>query len=214
VSIAADSWVDAGERIVGGIDAWADVVSATSRAIQLSAIESFATHGFHGTTLRHIAAGSGLSTAALYVHFGSKEDLLFAISRRGHRAALDLVEQAAGLSLGPAATMRALIYAFSRWHAEQRTIARVVQYERGALAPEHRDEIAALRRRTEQVVREVVERGVAEGAFAVPEIRGAVAAVLSLGIDLARWYSPDGPYTPDGIGRLYADLGMRMLGAG
>lgn len=35
--------------------------------------------------------------------------------------------------------------------------------------------------------------------------------ILSLGIDVARWFRPGGPYTPDGPARLYSDLAVRML---
>lgn len=205
--------VTSGAAILARREVWSDLTSATPRAILLSAVESFASRGFRATTLRHIAEGSGLSTAALYVHFRSKEQLLFEISRRGHRAALDIVLAAAELP-APGEALAALVYAFTRWHAEQRTTARVVQYEQSGLAPEHAAEIARMRRDTERAVRRVIARGVEDGTFAISEVRGASAAILSLGIDVARWYHPDGPYSPDELGRLYCDLTARMVGAG
>ncbi|GAA4537361.1 TetR/AcrR family transcriptional regulator [Pseudonocardia xishanensis] len=195
------------KAILAGLDLWAEWPAATPRAIVGAALESFAERGFHGTSLKHIAQGSGLSTAALYVHFASKEEVLFALSRRGHALALALVREAAAESLD------VLVRAFTIWHAEHRTIARVVQYEQGALTPEHRAEVGALRRETERVVRDLVERGVAAGALTVPDVRGAAAAVLSLGIDVARWYTPGGRWTPEALADLYADLAARMLGA-
>jgi len=195
------------KTILAGLDLWAGWPSATQRAIVGAALDSFAERGFHGTSLKHIAQGSGLSTAALYVHFASKEELLFALSRRGHALALDLVRKAAAESLD------VLVRAFTIWHAEHRTIARVVQYEQGALSAEHREEVASLRRETERVVRERVEHGMAAGVFTVPDARAAAAAVLSLGIDVARWYSPDGRWTPDELADHYADLATRMLTA-
>jgi AcrR family transcriptional regulator len=202
----------AGEQVLRGLDLWAQWPSATQRAIVGAALESFAERGFHGTTLRHIAGGSGLSTAALYVHFASKEELLFALSRRGHAVALDLV-RAAVEGRDPDAAMRVLVYAFTRWHAEQRTTARIVQYEQGALTAEHAEVVATLRRDTERAVRELIARGADAGVFTVPDVRGASAAVLSLGIDVARWYVPGGPWTPDALGLLYVELAGRLLGA-
>jgi len=213
VDVDAPAWVEAGEQILAGIDLWADVPAATSRALQLAAVEAFAVRGYHGTSLRDIASGSGLSTAALYVHFDSKQDLLFEISSRGHRCALRVVEAAAALPMDTVAVTSALIYAFTRWHAEQSTMARIVQYEGAALAPEHLPRIIELRRQADRAVRGVLDRGVEDGSFDTPDVRGACAAVLSLGIDVARWYVPGGPYTPDALGRLYADLGLRMLEA-
>jgi hypothetical protein len=38
-------------------------------------------------------------------------------------------------------------------------------------------------------------------------------ALLSLVVDVARWYRPEGPRSPDDIGALYADLALRMVTA-
>ncbi|BBG04173.1 MULTISPECIES: TetR/AcrR family transcriptional regulator [Pseudonocardia] len=198
-----------GAVLLAGDDLWSDLPS-TARAIVVAAIDSFADRGFRATTLRHIAAGSGLSTAALYLHFRSKDDVLFEVSRRGHERALELVRAAA--TQAPAGhAFRTLVYAFSRWHAEQRTVARVVQYEFAALGQEHRDQVMVLRRATERVVRDVVAQVLGGVDPEGPQVRGAATAVLSLGVDVARWFTPSGPYTPDGIGRLYCELAPRMV---
>lgn len=42
----------------------------------------------------------------------------------------------------------------------------------------------------------------------------ASVALLSLGIDIARWYREDGEWSPDQIGDYYADLALRLAGAG
>ena len=53
-----------------------------------AAIDAFAARGFHGTTTRDISTAAGMSPAALYVHYPSKEQLLYEISRSGHLDAL------------------------------------------------------------------------------------------------------------------------------
>ncbi|GAA1844630.1 TetR/AcrR family transcriptional regulator [Pseudonocardia ailaonensis] len=200
-----------GEAILAELAGGHEEAKPTRSAIVGAAVESFADRGFHGTNLKHIAQGSGLSTAALYVHFASKEELLFALSRRGHEIALDMVTAAAGVADAVTAA-RVFVYAFTRWHAEQRTLARVVQYELGALRAEHADVITDLRRDTEKSVRGLVERGVGSGDFVVPDVRGAAAAILSLGIDVARWYTPHSPWTPHELGVLYIEFASRLLG--
>jgi hypothetical protein len=47
----------------------------------------------------------------------------------------------------------------------------------------------------------------------VIDVHGTTLAVLSLCIDVARWFNVDGPRTPDEVGALYADLVLRMVGA-
>jgi AcrR family transcriptional regulator len=42
-------------------------------------VKLFARHGYERTTIRQIAAEAGISEGTIYVYFGSKEDLLFAI---------------------------------------------------------------------------------------------------------------------------------------
>lgn len=52
-----------------------------------AAISAFAAKGFQRTSMADIIAGSGMSAGAIYLHFGSKEDLALAVAQRiiGHR---------------------------------------------------------------------------------------------------------------------------------
>jgi hypothetical protein len=108
--------------------------------------------------------------------------------------------------------MRTLVERFVAWHAKRHLVARVVQHELHALPPDEYELVAELRRRTERLVREVITRGVEARVFAVPDVRTAARAVLSLGIDVARWYTPASKPAPPMLGRQYADLVLCMLG--
>jgi hypothetical protein len=61
--------------------------------------------------------------------------------------------------------------------------------------------------------RELVESGVASGDFDTPNPRMAAVALLSLGIDLARWYRDDGTWRPADIADRYAEMALRIVGA-
>jgi AcrR family transcriptional regulator len=178
-----------------------------------AAIEAFAAKGFHGTTTRDIASAAGMSPAALYVHHKSKEDLLYLISRAGHERTLQLVRESVATSTDPVEQLVAIVENFTAWHARDHTRARIVNYELSALSPEHLQEIAGLRRAIEQEVREVVETGVASGAFTTPDPRMTSLALLSLGIDVARWYRDEGDWTPEDIAAHYCQLALRIVGA-
>jgi AcrR family transcriptional regulator len=54
------------------------------RRIEAAALALFTTQGFHGTNNREIAKRAGVSTAAIYTHYPSKE-ALFTTSRRSSR---------------------------------------------------------------------------------------------------------------------------------
>ncbi|MFE7412655.1 TetR/AcrR family transcriptional regulator [Streptomyces laurentii] len=192
---------------------WGEVTPEAARRLLIAAVEAFAERGYHATTTRDIAGRAGMSPAALYIHYKTKEELLHRISRIGHDKALEILRAAAGSEGTASERLAAAVRSFVRWHAERHTTARVVQYELDALGPEHRTEIVALRRESDAAVRGLIEEGVASGEFDVPDVPGTTIAVLSLCIDVSRWFTTQGRRTADEVGALYADLVLRMVGA-
>ena len=190
---------------------WEHVQPAAARRLLTGAVDAFAERGFQATTTRDIASRAGMSPAALYVHYPSKERLLFEISLYGHKAALAVLRDADSGS-SAADRLRSMVAAFTSWHAEHHTIARVVQYELAALAPEHLSEVAVIRRAISAQIEQALADGVEADEFAVVDLPGTTLAVLSLSIDVARWYTPHRG-APEALGKLYADLAHRMVQA-
>ncbi|WP_447036472.1 TetR/AcrR family transcriptional regulator [Streptomyces sp. DSM 118878] len=206
--------MSAAEETGGGEEQpWGEVAPDAARRLLIAAVEAFAERGYHATTTRDIAGRAGMSPAALYIHYKTKEELLHRISRIGHDKALAILRTAADGGGTAAERLEAAVRSFVGWHAAHHTTARVVQYELDALGEEHRTEIIALRRRTDAAVRDIIEDGVRAGEFDVPDVPGTTLAVLSLCIDVARWFNVAGHRTPDEVGALYADLVLRMVGA-
>jgi AcrR family transcriptional regulator len=194
-------------------DPWTLVQPESSRRLLTAAIDAFAENGYHATTTRDIANRAGMSPAALYVHYPSKASLLGRISRVGHEAALALVQQSIADGADPLARLRTVMSRFVVWHAEHHRVARIVQYELGSLPAGDREVALRQRREIESLVVTQIMAGVAQGMMRVDEPRRVARAILSLGVDVARWYDPAGHDPPAAIGRLYADLAARMLGA-
>jgi AcrR family transcriptional regulator len=172
-------------------DLWDPSRSEVVRNLLTSAVRCFAANGYHATTTRDISTGVGLSPAALYVHFPSKELVLFEIIRTGHERALAHIQDP----------------------EIDHVAARVCQYELAALTPEHYEQITALRHQTNEVFRDAVARGVRDGSFADIDVNRVVRGMLSLSIDLVRWYRLDGKDSPEQLGDFYADLALAILGA-
>ncbi|MFJ4921467.1 TetR/AcrR family transcriptional regulator [Streptomyces sp. NPDC088725] len=190
---------------------WDEVTPEAARRLLVAAVEAFAERGYHATTTRDIAGRAGMSPAALYIHYKTKEELLHRISRIGHDKALELLTRAAESPGTASERLAEAVRAFVRWHAERHTTARVVQYELDALGDEHRAEIVQLRRQSGAAVRRILTDGVRDGEFDVQDVPGTTLAVLSLCIDVARWFNAAGRRTPDEVGALYADLVLRMV---
>jgi AcrR family transcriptional regulator len=188
-------------------------VTDTAVRIMLAAADAFAEKGFHATTTRDIASRAGLSPAGVYVHFASKEVLLFELSRRGHARARDLLVAAADQAGTPTEALRAIVGGFSRWHAEHYELGRIVQFEFRHLSPEHREAVLGLRKEIDGVVAGVLRDGVASGEFEVDDVSVTALALLSMAIDVARWYTPDVRRTPADIETSYGALAVRLVRA-
>ena len=89
-----------------------------------------------------------------------------------------------------------------------------MQYEFRHLSPDHQREVLTLRREIDGVVERIIAEGVASGDFHVTDTRATALAALSLVVDVARWYHPGiKRTTPEQIGRTYATLALRLVGA-
>ena len=188
---------------------------AVPERLLTAALYEFATKGFHAATTRAIGERAGVSPAGVYVHYKAKTDLLFEITRRGHRSCLDAVEAVlADAPPDPTERMRQFVKEFARWHAVHRMLARVSQYELNALPARQLQQIVKLRRQFDEHLRRELEAGMDAGVFSVDDINGTASAVLSLCIDLARWYRPRPPRQPEQIAEFYADLALRLAGSG
>jgi AcrR family transcriptional regulator len=149
----------------------------------------------------------------MYIHFHSKEDVLYHVARRGHASVLAAVEEALAAEAPPETQVRRFVEAFTSWHAWNHQSARIQQYELQSLAREHYDEIRNVRSRFGHMLKQELRRGVQSGTFQIDNLDTTALAILSLGIDVARWYRPGVDPEPEVLGQRYADLVLAMLGA-
>jgi TetR/AcrR family transcriptional regulator, cholesterol catabolism regulator len=77
------------------------VTESTRDRIVRAAEGLFAQHGYHGASMRDIAAGTGLRAASLYNHFPSKEELLLAVGSRYFDAMLPALRSIASRADDP-----------------------------------------------------------------------------------------------------------------
>ncbi|WP_244882884.1 TetR/AcrR family transcriptional regulator [Gordonia desulfuricans] len=186
--------------------------SAAAQRIRDAAIESFAEHGYAGTSTRQITARLNMSAAAMYPHFRSKEELLYSIALEGHHQVNDAIAAVDD----PAGTyrdrLRLVVAAFAGWQAEHHALARVVQYEMRALTPDHFRVIAGLRREITARLDEIVRGGAETGEFTVDDTDDAVLAISSLCVDVCRWFPSRAHRDPVALGQAYARTAERIVG--
>ncbi|WP_066368477.1 TetR/AcrR family transcriptional regulator [Herbidospora mongoliensis] len=195
------------------MELWDTVEPPAARRLVAGAVDLFAERGFGGASTRDIATAAALSPGAMYVHFPSKAELLARIVLIVHEAAHQVVTGSLARAEGSPARLRALVYALARFHAAHQRGCRVVQNELGALTPEDWARVREERRRVDALFRAEVEKGVAAGVFEVADVAGTTRAIVSMCVDVSRWYRPGGADTPEDVGALYAHLALQMVRA-
>jgi len=176
-----------------------------------AATESFASKGFHATTTRDISSAAGMSQAALYVHYPSKEDVLYLICRTGLEELLGVMEEAGRGVDDPAERLARVARAFAVWHAQHTSLAKVANYELSALTSEHWQVVRGCRHRIELCFRGTIEAGAQQAAFEVADSHMTTFSIISMGTDIARWYRPDRSWRVDEVADHYAAMVLRLV---
>jgi AcrR family transcriptional regulator len=178
-----------------------------------AALTLFAERGYHGTSMKDIAAAVGMRAPSLYNHVGAKQELLVEIVeatlvdlQRRHEAAV-------GSTSDVAQALRRAVEAHVRYHARHPREVRVGNRDLSALEPANRERLIGLRRRYARSWQALLQRGADEGRFDLPDPRLASYALLEMGIGVATWFRPDGPLSEDVVAYHYGDMALRLAGA-
>src|SRR5579864_8578630 len=110
------------------------VADGTHRRLLEVALLTFGERGFHGVSVRELAAAAGIQPSSMYAHLASKEALLMELVMLGHEEHRDRLRAARDLSAGdPMERIRALVRTHVGFHAEYPLLARVANRELHAL---------------------------------------------------------------------------------
>jgi AcrR family transcriptional regulator len=187
---------------------------ASGRVLE-AALKLFAEHGYAGSSMRDIAAMAGVKPATIYAHYPSKEHILAELCRIGHEEQYRAVRAAvlAGGS-GPRDQIVAYVRAHVGFHTTYPMLAVVSNSELHVLGEELGAATFVLRRQSEDLMQDIVKRGIASGTFRVADPWLAVAAIGGMGLRVAYWFSPgDYELTEEQVAEGYAEFALRLLAA-
>jgi len=182
------------------------------RKLVIAAIECFAERGYRATTTRDIAKRAQMSPAALYVHFRSKNELLFKLTAVTASAMLKELQRTAAVEASAAERLRALVAAYVRCNARMYTTVHVATYEFDALDRRQQRAVVAIREQVKQLFADCLDDGLVRGEFqfrSAPHLR---VAIMSLCTSVSQWFSVKGALTPEQLGDLYAEYVLKMVG--
>ena len=185
--------------------------AATRVQILKSAAAAFRRVGYHGATVEQIAAALHMKKGNLYYYFRNKEEILFACHQYSLDRLLELLAEVEQSGLPADEKLRRLIVAFVHTILDElHDTALFLDLE--ALSPAHLKAVIVRRDRFDRGIRQVLEEGMATGAFAPDDPKLTSFAVLGAVNWIPRWFNPKGPASSQEIADAFADFliaGMR-----
>jgi AcrR family transcriptional regulator len=178
-----------------------------------AALRLFADRGYGGTSVRDICAEAKAQATTLYAHYPSKEHVLAEIIQLAHdhhyRRLRDALMTA---QPDPREQLSALVRAHVVSHCDYSMLAVVATAELHALSEAMAAPILSLRAQSERLLVDVIERGIQQGVFTVPDTYLALRAIGGMGLRVSYWYSPDCGRTPEQVAEVFAEYARRIVG--
>jgi TetR/AcrR family transcriptional regulator, cholesterol catabolism regulator len=130
-----------------------------------AAVHLFLEKGFTDTSMREIAAAAGVGKSTLYDYYTTKDDILLSVVEDELERLACRAREIARRPEGAEARLRALIYAHLEYLTENEEFYLKLGQDVQRISPEHLVEINHLRHAYQDVLRSVIEEGIAEGAL-------------------------------------------------
>jgi AcrR family transcriptional regulator len=141
------------------------LVERRRKQIVAAAIESFGRLGYHGCTIRDIAARAGVSVGLVYQYFGDKEDVLFLALSVVLDSYRDEIPRAAAGIVAPLERLRAVVRAYCRV-IDANVDATVLAYrETKSLRKSRRNVIKQKEHETNALIATCIEDCIKAGVF-------------------------------------------------
>ena len=194
----------------------ATIVATHERAtaaerILRAAVVLFRERGYHGSSMRTLARALRMEAASLYYHFGSKQEILFAILDRTLDDLLAGVGRAVASADGPEARLRAAVRFHVLFHTDSQHEAFLSHSELRSLTQANRRLVLTRRDEYERVFRGLLASGVRAGVFQVADVRLTAMAILTMCTGVATWFADGGRLSPEAIADRYVEMIMKSV---
>lgn len=202
-NLAADSGIPHGD--------WRTFPPLALDGVLTAAIDAFVKTGYHGSTMRDVAARAGMSVPGIYHHYPDKQTLLVAILDLTMTELHWRVDAArAGAPTG-IQELRRIVEALALFHTHRQKLAFIGASEMRSLTPVNRQRIANSRNRLQHTLDAAIDRASREGDVVVADRRIAGRAIATMCTSLPQWFNAAGPATPEATARIYADFAVSLL---
>jgi AcrR family transcriptional regulator len=182
--------------------------------ILAAAQQCFFQYGYHGTSIRRIAEVAGVTSAAMYYYYESKQHLLTDLLDRFMTFALRRTREAvekAGPT--PAARLAAAVSSHVATHAEFGPGSFIVNSEIRSLDEANRHRHIEQRDQLQRIFDAAVVDGARAGDFVVDDPADASRAIVTMCTGVAGWYRPGGKSSQEQVCGRYVRYALAIVGS-
>ncbi len=198
----------------GGRDGdWRTFSPLALDAVLSAAIDAFVETGYHGSSMRDLAARAGMSVPGIYHHYPDKQAILVAILDLTMTELHRRVEDARRGAPTGIAEVRRIVEALALFHTHRQKLAFIGASEMRSLTAANRRRIAESRTRVQHTLDAAIDRAATDGDVAgvLGDRRIAGRAIATMCTSLPQWFNAAGPATPEDTARNYADFAVAVL---
>ena len=164
----------------------------------------FAEAGYHSTSMRDLAAASGMSLAGMYYYVRSKEDLLALIQERCFTSVLEGARKVLVGQSDPQDRLEAFIRHHVTYFTGHMAEMKVLSHEATVLSGDPRRKVSQIKRRYVDLLESLLRDAVPDER---PVDRSAAAYVLFGMMNwIYNWYDPAGEIDPERLAGLIARI--------
>lgn len=187
----------------------------TKDALLRVALRQYQEGGYDATSLRKVTEELGITVAAMYYYFDSKDKLLVAAFQRNLEY-LQMAHERSGKGLSAPERLWTFVQLHTRlqrWnndtHRQPFTATLLLQ----SVPPECSQALRVVMRGIRDRLRSIIAEGVRDRSFKKVDPTATAYAIFGMSHQINTWYSPGGRIDLDTLATMYADFAVAMVGA-
>ncbi len=176
-----------------------------------AAITAFVETGYHGATMRSMAARAGMSVPGVYHHYRDKQDLLVRILDTTMDEVRWRVRAARDEGRTSIERVALMVEALALYHTHRRELAFIGASEMRSLEAANRVRITESRNEVQYMLADEIASAVAGGQLRTAHPRVAARAITTMCTSLPQWFRAEGSSSPEEIAAEYAEFALDLL---
>lgn len=177
-----------------------------------AAVRLFYERGYDGTTVDALAADIGVAKPFIYSHFSSKQAILETVYEQSATRLHANIEAVVASDQPVPDKLAGFLREFTLENIDRQVTSGVYLQEEKNLSEAFLTRIRAVERSFNDLLAGLVAQGCEEGHFHVTQPKLAALSIAGMVRWVHRWYSPDGPLSPEELAEEIAQLGLNLVG--